>query len=242
MHVRAGLSQDGAEAFHSMLGWWQLAGVDVTVDDIPRQWLRAPSAPISVPDHAVSAPVADVLPSSLEALTTWLGSPEIFAELGARRIAPAGSAASGLMLLADMPDNEDMGGDVLISGTAGRLLDAMLGAIGRDRESIYLAPFAPGRPATGQLGPSLENELGRVARHHIALARPRGVLLLGDATIRALTGTGLAQARGSIHPINLDQATVPAIATFHPRFLLQQPARKADAWADLRMLMEILNR
>jgi DNA polymerase len=50
----------------------------------------------------------------------------------------------------------------------------------------------------------------------------------------------LAQARGSIHPINLEGGTTPLIATFHPRFLLQQPARKADAWADLRMLVEIL--
>jgi len=32
---------------------------------------------------------------------------------------------------------------------------------------------------------------------------------------------------------------VTAIASFHPRFLLQQAERKADAWADLRMIMEL---
>jgi len=224
-----------------MLGWWQLAGVDVTVDDAPRHWLRAPSVPIPAPDHTAPA-TADSLPATLEALTAWLGHPETLSELGSRRIAPAGSIASGLMVLADMPDMEDAAADQLVAGIAGRLLDAMLGAIGRDRESIYLAPFAPGRPASGQLGEKLENELGRIARHHIALARPRAVLLLGDATIRAMTGTGLVQARGSIHPINLDQAIVPMIASIHPRFLLQQPARKADAWTDLRMLMEILSK
>lgn len=146
------------------------------------------------------------------------------------------------MLLTDMPDAEDMTAGTLISGTAGRLLDAMLGAIGRDRVATYLGALAPGRPATGRIDHGLEAELARLARHHVALARPRALLLLGDATIRAFTGMNLAQARGSIHSINLDGLTVAAVATFHPRFLLQQPARKADAWADLRMLMEILTK
>jgi uracil-DNA glycosylase len=223
-----------------MLGWWQLAGVDVTVDDVPRQWLRAPPVPAPMPENAAHASGADLLPASLEALVAWLGRPETLPELGPRRIAPSGSIAGGLMLLTDMPDIEDVSSDTLIAGTAGRLLDAMLGAIGRDRTSAYLAALAPGRPATGKLDEKQETELGRIARHHVGLIRPRALLMLGDATIRALTGSGLAQARGSIHHINLDGGKVPAIATFHPRFLLQQPARKADAWADLRMLMEIM--
>lgn len=146
------------------------------------------------------------------------------------------------MLLTDMPDAEDMATDSLLAGSAGRLLDAMLGAIGRDRASAYLAALAPGRPATGRIEADLETELARIARHHVALVRPRALLLLGDTTIRAFTGANLAQARGSIHSVNLNGATVPTVATFHPRFLLQQPARKADAWTDLRMLMEILTK
>jgi DNA polymerase len=224
-----------------MLSWWQLAGVDITVDDSPRQWLRAAATPVR--DHAepAVAPAPDTLPATLEALVSWLGSAETFPALGGQRPAPSGTVAGGLMLLTDMPDLEDAAAGTLVAGTPGRLLDAMLGAIGRDRASIYLAPLSPGRPATGRIEPALEGELGRIARHHIALARPRAVLLLGDATIRALTGVNLVQARGSIHPINLDGFNVPAIATFHPRFLLQQPACKADAWTDLRMLVEILN-
>jgi DNA polymerase len=223
------------------VSWWQLAGVDVTVDDSPREWLRAATAPTGKPSEPHPAPVSDALPTTLEALVSWLNSSETFPALGAQRPAPSGAVAGGLMLITDMPDIEDASSGTLVAGTAGRLLDAMLGAIGRDRASVYLAALAPGRPATGRIDPTLEQELGRIARHHIALAGPRAVLMLGDATIRAITGVNLARARGSIHPINLDGGNVPSIATFHPRFLLQQPARKADAWADLRMLVEILN-
>jgi len=223
-----------------MLSWWQLAGVDITVDDAPRQWLRVPEAPNREAARLTPAPSPQTLPATLEGLVSWLNSAENFPSLGAQRPAPSGTLAGGLMLLTDMPDADDGVTGTLLAGTAGRLLDAMLAAIGRDRASIYLAPLAPGRPAIGRIGPELEGELGRIARHHIALVRPRAVLTLGDATTRALTGVNLAQARGSIHPINLDGGTIPLIATFHPRFLLQQPARKADAWADLRMLVEIL--
>jgi DNA polymerase len=239
--VRVGVTQDGADALRSLVSWWQLAGVDVTVDDSPRQWLRAAAAPPIAPSEARPDLVSDTLPITLEALVSWLSSAETFPALGADRPVPAGAVSGGLMLLTDMPDVEDASAGTLVAGTAGRLLDAMLGAIGRDRPSVYLASLAPGRPATGRIDATLEQELGRIARHHIALVRPRAVLMLGDATTRALTGVNLAQARGSIHPVNLDGGTVPSIATFHPRFLLQQPARKADAWADLRMLVEILN-
>jgi len=244
--VRAGIFDDEANALASALSWWQLAGVDVMVDDAPRGWLKN-SASVSnqahVPDAVAAAQAADVvaLPATIEAFSGWIRHPENLSDLGTRRPAPLGRIAGGLMLLTDMPDTEDCEADMLVAGTAGRLLDAMLGAIGRDRASVYLASLAPGRPASGRLAAPLEAELARLARHHIALARPRLVLLLGDATIRAMIGTSLAEARNSIHGINLDGGTLPAIATFHPRFLLQQPARKADAWADLRKVMEILN-
>lgn len=240
--MRAGISQDGADALRSLVDWWQLAGVDVAVDESPRQWLRVATAPVRDLTATPSPPLPDTLPATLEAFVSWLTSAETLPTLGRDRPAPCGSVASGLMLFTDMPEAEDMADDGLVSGMAGRLLDAMLGAIGRDRAASYLAALAPGRPATGRIDAGLEAELTRIARHHVALARPRALLLLGDATVRAFTGMNLAQARGSIHPINLDGVTVPAVATFHPRFLLQQPARKADAWADLRMLMEILTK
>jgi DNA polymerase len=71
-------------------------------------------------------------------------------------------------------------------------------------------------------------------RHHITLVRPKRLLLLGDAPARALIGQPLAIARGKVHRIE----TVPAVATFHPRFLLARPADKALAWRDLLLLTD----
>jgi uracil-DNA glycosylase len=72
-----------------------------------------------------------------------------------------------------------------------------------------------------------------IARKHIALARPKRLILFGDAPARALLGEPLTRARGRVHRIE----GVRAVATFHPRWLLQRPSDKALAWRDLLLLM-----
>ena len=211
----------------SALDWWREAGVDTLVDEEPRDWLRAPPKPEII---AAAMPVADALPATLASFHVWWRETGALPGAPASRLTPSGDPASGLMLLADMPD----AADALFSGELGRLFDRMLGAIGRDRASIYLAAMAGVRVAVR----GLEDEtLVRAAKHHVALAAPRLLLLLGEAPSRAILGLGFAEARGRIHEFNHDGATVRAIATFHPRFLLQRPALKAAAWADLRMLI-----
>jgi uracil-DNA glycosylase family 4 len=211
----------------SALDWWREAGVDTLVDEEPRDWLRAPPKPEII---APVMPVADALPETLAGFHVWWRETEALPGAPTSRLMPAGNPVSGLMLLADMPDATD----AIFSGEIGRLFDRMMAAVGRDRTSIYLAAMAGVRVAAR----GLEDEtLVRAAKHHVALAVPRLLLLLGEAPSRAILGMGFAEARGRIHEFNHDGATVRAIATFHPRFLLQRPALKAAAWADLRMLI-----
>ena len=73
-----------------------------------------------------------------------------------------------------------------------------------------------------------------IARKHIALAKPKRLLLLGDGPCRALLDQPLVGARGHVHKVE----GVRTVATFHPRWLLQRPSDKAKAWADLLLLME----
>ncbi len=228
------LANRGEGLLESTLSWWQLAGVDVVVDDAPRNWLLpiARPVPIAPADHApaLDQAVSNDIPETLEALTAWLSDPANLPELGPDRLAASGSTASGIMVLTDMPDPDEP--------RLAKLLDGMLSAIGQNRESVYLAHLAPARPPGGILDSRTEAELASIARRHVALAAPRMLLLMGDATTRALIGTGFAQARGKAHQLNLDGRDIVAIATFHPRFLIKQPARKADAWKDLRLMLE----
>lgn len=227
----------------SALQWWIDAGVDVLVDETARDWLRAKPKTEALPPAAPAAP-AEILPGQLDLFRAWLATSDTiaFAAPSAPRVCPSGDPASGLMIVADMPSAEDCNAGALVSGEAGRLFDRMLAAIGRDRGSIYLASLACLPSPDGRFTDQTATSCAALARHHIGLAAPRAVLLLGDAASKALLGLPVMKARGRWHQISTHSGETRAMATFPPFFLLDRPAAKAAAWADLQMLQEELDR
>ena len=228
----------------SVIDWWATAGVDTLIEETPRDWLAPPSKPASpvVPAHA--ARVASGLPEDLQALRThYETQPDLpFAGVGTTRILPSGDPASGLMMLADMPTSEDAASGHIFSGDCGLLFDRMLAAIGRDRASIYLATLSCLAAPGGRLDAASADSCTALARQHVKLAAPRRVLLLGEAATKVMTGLSLPAARGRLHAIDLDGTRVNAVATYHPRYLLQRPQAKKGAWTDLQLLIEGLER
>ena len=225
----------------SALQWWADAGVDVLVDEAPRDWLRAKAKAPAAPVPAVETP--DALPNQLELFRAYLRDRDSlpFASPGARRVCPAGDPASGLMIVTDMPASEDCATGTLLSGDVGKLFDRMLAAIGRDRGSIYLASLSCLRSPDGRFTDTASTQCAALARHHIGLAQPKALLLFGDACAKALLGMSMTQARGRWHELQTHAGPVKTIATLSPLFLLNQPQAKAHAWADLQMLMEGLD-
>lgn len=232
----------------SLLQWWSDAGVDVMIDEAPRDWLRPKPAPepviaaVAEAGTRAFAPAepAPALPDQLPLFRAWLAKSDRvpLATPSAPRVCPSGDPASGLMILTDMPTGEDCASGTLLSGEAGRLFDRMLAAIGRSRETIYLAALSCLRSPDGRLATPVAKSCADLARHHVGLARPRALLLLGDAVSKALLGLSMAQARGKWHEIPVYGGTVRAIVTLPPDYLLKQPMAKSHAWADLQMLID----
>lgn len=213
-------------------------GVDTLIDERPVAWLdRARvKSPAAV---AASAPAEIRMPGTLAAFTRWLMESPDVPEAGppARRIAVSGNPQAALMVMIDMPELGDADSGHLLSGEVGLLFERMLAAIGLDRESTYVAALCPGRVPTGLLPQPSHAKLGEIARHHIALAAPKQVWLMGSAVSRAILGMELVKARGTLHKINHEKGSLDAVVSFSPSFLLQSPRRKADAWADMQMLI-----
>jgi DNA polymerase len=243
------LAIDDRTAAASLIRWWRDVGVDTLVDDTPRNWLAAPKplplheqgSPAKAPERPTSAPARqhlsaepEVLPATLPELLDWMREsadvPE--ARWGRHRVVAAGNPKSDLMIMIDAPD-----GTELVGGETGALLDKMLKAIGRDRGTIWLAPFATIRPV-GRVPQDALRRLAAIARHHIGLVAPKRLLIMGDAPSRGLLGSEVVPARGRIHAIELKDATVEAVATYHPRFLHERQTAKAQAWKDLQLVMK----
>jgi len=232
----------------SALGWWSEAGVDCLASEDARDWLAAPQraappmAPAAPPAAGLTpAPAADALPETLEALTALLATGDYMPNPAppGRRVMPAGDPSSSLMIVADMPDPDDIEPGHLFGGETARLFDAMLAAMGRERATVYVAPFSPSRIA-GRIDERQGTALTRLMRRHIALAAPKALILFGDETARWLIGEEAIGTRGGLRAVDREGEAVPAIATFHPRNLRRMPALKAAAWADMRLLLGVL--
>jgi uracil-DNA glycosylase family 4 len=120
-----------------------------------------------------------------------------------------------------------------IGGEAAQLMQRMLAAIGL-QDSAYSANLACFHSAAARLSPAELERCAAAALNHVALAKPKRLLLLGDAPCRAVLGKPLLQARGHVHKVE----GVRTVATFHPRQLLKRPSDKSLAWKDLLLLVE----
>lgn len=212
----------------SIFRWWDDAGVDTLVTESRHDWLGTRK---QVTPRATA-------PLTHAEFVAWLKTADL-PEAGPphRRLMPAGDPASDLMILADFPEAADIESGEHLSGALSSLFGRMLGALGRDRDSVYVATLCPGRPPSGRLAQESVDELAETALRHIGFIAPKQLWLMGSAASRAILGIDDARAKGKLHSVNLDGVIIRTIATAHPRFFEGSKARKAAAWAEMQRLM-----
>jgi DNA polymerase len=243
------------------LAWLRLQvawGADEALDPAPRDRLTAaapavpaPPAPVrAVPPPAITiGPVARAaaLAAAAHTLEELRAALEGFEDCPLQSTAyhlvfADGNADAGLMLIGDTPgEAEDRSGRPF-SGKAGQLLDRMLASIGLDRSLVYLTTAVPWRPPGNR--PPTEQERAMCLpflRRHIALARPRRLLLLGSQAAAGLieaTPAALRKLRGRWQWVTVPglEQPVAALPSLSPEVLLATPLAKKDAWLDLLAL------
>ncbi|MDZ3831190.1 MAG: uracil-DNA glycosylase family protein [Sphingopyxis sp.] len=253
---------NSARLAESYCDWWSLAGIDALVGEAPAGWLDLAPAndaaatkprvavvdiePPPLPailqrqdapkDDGPKGPVA--LPDQWDDFRRWLGESDDVpgAQWDARRVLPVGEARAPLMLLTAWPEIDDQRQGELFTGDAGTLLDAMLRAIGMVRDDCYVASLAVTRPPGGRCAEDDLAELDRLLWHHLRLAQPQRLLLIGSDIVRMAAAMPLADARGRLLDINQDGGKVEVAAVAHPAMLLARPAQKAAAWDSLKLL------
>jgi len=156
-----------------------------------------------------------------------------------------GAEQPRLMCLGEAPGQEEDRQGVPFVGPSGHLLNRMLASIGLDRSEVYIANVLPWRPPANRKPTHDEVAvcLPFVIRH-IELVDPPALLLLGGAAASALLARaeGINRLRGHWFEFSASrlQRPVPALATFHPAYLLRTPEAKRAAWRDLLMVKQKL--
>jgi DNA polymerase len=152
-----------------------------------------------------------------------------------------GAEDAPLMFVGEAPgEQEDKRGEPFV-GRAGELLDRMIEAMGWTRDTVYIANTLMCRPP-GNRNPQ-PDELEACMpflRAKVDAIAPRVIIALGRPAANQLLGTDspISALRGKFH----DRFGARIMPTFHPAYLLREPDRKRDAWADLKLVIAELGR
>ena len=126
-------------------------------------------------------------------------------------------------------------------GRAGQLLTKMIEAMGLKREEVIIGNVNRCRPP-GNRQPTLEE--AAICRpflfREIATIRPEVIVVMGNTALRNLleVKAGISSVRGQFR----DYQGIKVMPTFHPAYLLRDPSKKRETWADLKKVMEYLDR
>lgn len=159
-----------------------------------------------------------------------------------------------VMLVGEAPGaDEDRIGKPFV-GVSGQLLDRILKWINLDRmqedpaRAIYISNILNWRPPGNRTPAPAEVEICLpFIERHIALKKPKLLILCGGVSAKALLGTeeSISRLRNKWHDyrprtpgICDEPQSIPAIATYHPSYLLRTPSQKKAVWQDMLALQD----
>lgn len=151
-----------------------------------------------------------------------------------------GSPTARLMFIGEAPGADEDRTGLPFVGRAGMLLtDMITKGMGLSRDDVYIANVLKSRPPENRnpLPEEVANCLPFLQRQ-IATVRPEFLCILGKVAASALLDTALplGRLRGRWHRYQ----GIPTVVTYHPAYLLRNPASKKEAWDDLQMLMKAM--
>jgi DNA polymerase len=200
---------------------------------------------ISAPADAVPATFSRSSADALAAIKTEIG-PDCsrckLHRLGRRQVVfGVGSPDADLMFVGEAPGaDEDIQGIPFV-GRAGQLLTKIIEAIGLGRDDVYIANVIKCRPPQNRNPEPDEVETCEpFLFQQIDVIKPKVIVALGTFAARALLRTldPISRLRGRVY----DYRGAKLIPTFHPAYLLRNPASKRDVWEDMKKVRELLAR
>ena len=150
-----------------------------------------------------------------------------------------GNPEAPLMFVGEGPGAvEDETGRPFV-GPAGDLLVRIIEAMGLKREDVYIANIVKCRPP-GNRDPHPEEVAACIGYLHaqIDAVAPKVIVTLGRIASQTLLQdtTPISRLRGAFR----EYQGIRVMPTFHPSYLLQNPAKKRDVWEDIKKVMDVL--
>jgi DNA polymerase len=198
------------------------------------------STSLFVPSRdAVDVPPADERRRELTVLAERVAGCTRCTELAAQRtqtVFGVGAVDPELCFVGEAPGfNEDQQGEPFV-GEAGQLLNRIIAACGMKREEVYICNIVKCRPPGNRLpSPDEAAHCREYLVRQLELVRPKFICCLGACAAQNLLGT--TQSVGRLRGKFQDYQGIPVLVTYHPAYLLRNPAAKKDVWEDMKILL-----
>lgn len=156
-----------------------------------------------------------------------------------------GHPAARLVFVGEAPGYEEDKQGLAFVGRAGQLLTRMITAMGLTRDDVFICNVLKCRPP-GNRDPLADEILAcsSYLRQQLAIIGPEVLVALGAPAAKTLLNTAqsIGKLRGRFHEYHLsgiagEGPCIPLMPTYHPAYLLRNPAEKRKAWDDLQMVM-----
>jgi uracil-DNA glycosylase family 4 len=150
-----------------------------------------------------------------------------------------GNPKAELVFVGEGPGHdEDIQGEPFV-GRAGKLLTQMIEAMGLKRSDVYICNVVKCRPPENRLPE--KDEIATCSpflARQLAVINPKVICCLGACAAQTVleTNQGISRFRGEW----FDYRGSKLIATYHPAYLLRNPAAKGEVWKDLQKVMSVL--
>lgn len=153
-----------------------------------------------------------------------------------------GDPQARVMFIGEAPGaQEDRTGRPFV-GAAGQLLEKILeNAMGLRRDQVYIANINKCRPPDNR--PPEADEVAACLpylRRQVEIVRPAVIVCLGRTAAQNLLGTTASTT--ALRGKDLTYLDIPVVVTWHPAYLLREPAHKRETWDDIKRVNRLLGR
>jgi len=148
-----------------------------------------------------------------------------------------GNPNADLMFIGEAPGHDEDVQGIPFVGRAGQLLTRIINAIEFDRSEVYIANINKCRPPNNRA--PVPDEMARCVPFllkQIEIIEPKVICLLGATAVRGLLGIreGITRLRGRF----IEWRGILVMPTYHPAYLLRNPAGKRDVWEDVQKVRD----
>jgi DNA polymerase len=223
--------------------------------EFPRnRFNEVPKPPIAIPISSIQAcpePIVQILQKSSENISDIRTLEDLYNKIKNFEGCPLKVTATNIvfgdgvkdapvMVVGEAPGADEDRLGIPFVGHSGQLLDKMLKTIGLDRAlNVYMTNMIPWRPPGNRNPTASEIQMCLpFIQKHIELIQPKMIVCVGGISVKSLLGLsdGIVKLRGKLH----DYQGIPAMALYHPAYLLRSPSQKRSVWEDLLFLEDHL--